>query len=349
MESLLRWGIENSSSPSDPDRVPPRPMKDLDPGIIDMILGKPDSALMKEALEVGLDQSKDVETRVTALDNLEMLVEQIDNAKNLTPLKMYPSLLSLLSPSQPDEVRMQTLWILGTAVQNNPVAQADFLQHEPLPLFLSILSHKPSDSELYHVSTGTRSKAAYALSGLLKHNAAAVAELEKINGWNVLNSSLKDADITIRRKIVFMLNVLLLPDEDLATLPASTSAGPNIRLADSSKPTTDEGSSTHPSYDAQSLPTATSAATVSALRKHQVITTLIHSLVSPVPFGPNADQHFDEDYAEKAAVTLATYLEAGGVLTDDEKADLKAFINDRPTKSSIQLDKEVWERIKQSV
>lgn len=38
---------------------------------------------------------------------------------------MYPSLLSLLSPSQPDEVRMQTLWILGTAVQNNPQAQAD--------------------------------------------------------------------------------------------------------------------------------------------------------------------------------------------------------------------------------
>lgn len=219
-----------------------------------------------------------------------------------------------------------------------------------MPLLLSILSHKPSDSELFHVSTETRSKAAYALSGLLKHNAAAVAELEKIDGWNILSSSLKgtstylhhiffpllerpwsrylkliklfldnelivsfpsltDADVTIRRKIVFMLNVLLLPDEHLVTLPAPNSAGPNIRLADSSKPAVGEGSSIQPSYDAKSLPTATSAATVSALRKHQVITTLIYSLVSPVPFGPNADQHFDEDYAEKAAVALATYLE----------------------------------------
>lgn len=50
MQSLLRWGIENSSSSPDVNKVPPRPMKDLDPGIIDMILGKPDSVLMKVSL-----------------------------------------------------------------------------------------------------------------------------------------------------------------------------------------------------------------------------------------------------------------------------------------------------------
>ena len=38
---------------------------------------------------------------------------------------MYPKILSLLSPDSPDAVRMQSLWILGTAVQNNPKAQAD--------------------------------------------------------------------------------------------------------------------------------------------------------------------------------------------------------------------------------
>lgn len=45
MESLLRWGIENS----DPNAAitPSQRLKDLDPGIIDMILGKPDSVLMK--------------------------------------------------------------------------------------------------------------------------------------------------------------------------------------------------------------------------------------------------------------------------------------------------------------
>lgn len=47
MESLLRWSIENSSPATDADRVPPRPLKELDPGIIDMILGKPDAVLMR--------------------------------------------------------------------------------------------------------------------------------------------------------------------------------------------------------------------------------------------------------------------------------------------------------------
>ncbi|GJJ07717.1 hypothetical protein Clacol_001922 [Clathrus columnatus] len=365
MESLLRWSIENSSTSNDPNGSvpPPRSAKELDPGIIDMILGKPDAVLMKEALAAGLDESKSIESRMIALDDLEMLVEQIDNAKNLKPLKMYPSLLSLLSPSQPDEVRMQTLWILGTAVQNNPEAQADFLSHEPLPLILSILSHNSSESELSQVSSETRSKAAYTLSGILKHNAFAVSKLEDIGGWDVLRSSLQDPDITIRRKIAFLLTSLLRPDEFLdssnlpTTPPPPSAAGLTIRVVDSSPNAVtavnpvEEFTHGVPSYDIKSLPTSTSAATVTALRKHQIIPTLIQSLASPVPFGPNADQYFDEDYAEKAARAIATYLEAGGTLTEDdnEKSDLKKFINDARNKSSIELESEAWEILENNV
>ncbi|OSD00061.1 nucleotide exchange factor Fes1 [Trametes coccinea BRFM310] len=78
MESLLRWSIANS----DPNAPPPQPRSDLDPGIIDMILGKPDSELMKEALAVAVDESKDEDDRIQALDNFEMLIEQIDNANS---------------------------------------------------------------------------------------------------------------------------------------------------------------------------------------------------------------------------------------------------------------------------
>jgi hypothetical protein len=69
MESLLRWSIENSS----PSAGPPQPRKDLDPGIIDHILGKPDAVLMKEALTVAVDEGKSEDDRVEALDNLEMV------------------------------------------------------------------------------------------------------------------------------------------------------------------------------------------------------------------------------------------------------------------------------------
>jgi hsp70-interacting protein len=68
MESLLRWGIENSA-PS--DGTVNRPQQPLDPGIIDVILGKPDSVLMKEDLEVAVDQNRAVDERVDALEDFE--------------------------------------------------------------------------------------------------------------------------------------------------------------------------------------------------------------------------------------------------------------------------------------
>ena|SRR6267154_3732710 len=81
MQSLLRWSIENSStgttgsgdvaaSPQQPEGTP---RTDLDPGIIDAILGRPDSELMKEALAKAQDASLDEDARLTALDDLEMV------------------------------------------------------------------------------------------------------------------------------------------------------------------------------------------------------------------------------------------------------------------------------------
>jgi hsp70-interacting protein len=78
MESLLRWGIENSEATNSQTSATPR--KDLDPAIIDFILGKPDAVLMKEALEVAVDENQSNDTRIQALDDFEMLVENIDNA-----------------------------------------------------------------------------------------------------------------------------------------------------------------------------------------------------------------------------------------------------------------------------
>jgi hsp70-interacting protein len=47
MESILKWSLENTSE--DAPRVPPTAerMKELDPAIIDMILGKSDAVVMK--------------------------------------------------------------------------------------------------------------------------------------------------------------------------------------------------------------------------------------------------------------------------------------------------------------
>lgn len=54
----------------------------------------------------------------------------------------------------------------------------------PLPVMLSSLS--PSSN-----SPKTRARAMYALSGLLKHNAEAVSQLNATNGWYTLRSALE--------------------------------------------------------------------------------------------------------------------------------------------------------------
>jgi hypothetical protein len=73
MESLLRWGIENSTSSTDASNPPPAPRQDLDPAIIDMILGKSDAELMKEDMAVAKDESQSESARIDALDHLEMV------------------------------------------------------------------------------------------------------------------------------------------------------------------------------------------------------------------------------------------------------------------------------------
>lgn len=82
IQSLLRWGIENSDNPGAASELNigtggnsnrPAEQKHLDPGIIDMILGKPDSVLMKESLAIATDEEKSVDDRLDALDNFEMV------------------------------------------------------------------------------------------------------------------------------------------------------------------------------------------------------------------------------------------------------------------------------------
>ena len=69
MQSLLTWGIQNSTSESREAVDHQR----LNPDIIDMILGRPDSELMKEALTVAADMNRPEDDRLEALDQFEMV------------------------------------------------------------------------------------------------------------------------------------------------------------------------------------------------------------------------------------------------------------------------------------
>jgi hypothetical protein len=72
MQSLLRWSLQHSS-PLDSALTdkPPLPKQRIDTGVIDMLLGKPDAALMKEDMKIVVDSAKSEAERLQALDHLE--------------------------------------------------------------------------------------------------------------------------------------------------------------------------------------------------------------------------------------------------------------------------------------
>ena len=128
---------------------------------------------------------------------------------DLEKLKLWEPLHSILThESSTQAIKTQALWVVGTAVQNNPSAQdavcqvlnfttfsADglrsvpyqYLSHDPLPTLVGFLSPSASNSE------ETRAKAIYALSGLLTHNAPALQLLNRpeVDGWTKLRNALQ--------------------------------------------------------------------------------------------------------------------------------------------------------------
>ncbi|WVR06376.1 hypothetical protein IAU60_003407 [Kwoniella sp. DSM 27419] len=188
---------------------------DLTTEMLDLILGKSDSIMMKEKMATATDESVPVEERVEALDDFEMLIELIDNANNMPILKLWQPLLGLLSSSH-SEIVAHACWIIGTAVQNNLKAQAALYIHGAFPLiFSTLVSSQPAS---------VRAKATYALSSALKHWPLAAPALsasydipsssssssESQTGYSILASGVVDADKVVRRKMAFLIGTLVM-------------------------------------------------------------------------------------------------------------------------------------------
>ncbi|KAG1829275.1 armadillo-type protein [Suillus variegatus] len=346
MQSLLRWGVENSS----PNEAPP-PTNKLDPGIIDHILGKPDAQLMKEALTVGLDERQAEDDRLQALDDLEMLVQNIDNANDLTKLGIWKPLHNLLLASTTsDALRMQTLWIIGTALQNNPAAQLAYFDLDPLPALLKSLSPSSNSAE-------TRSRALYALSGLLKLNAAAVRKMSVADGWSALRMCLEDSEIRVRRKTTFLLNTLLLPTSS----PSSqANLQPNISLPTSENAPPPIHANSHASMLSDPSSVSTSALTLAEIQEEReqwgsLLDALISALIEPVPFGVDGEIDKDDEFQENIVRILYTFATScNGAFSAVQKRSLWGFLGRLTTTQGEEnvnfgLTSEEWEELSGAV
>ena len=132
----------------------PAPSHNLDPKWLDIIMGKQDVVRMKECMAVLSNPIVDVQDKLLAFDELELLIESIDNANDLRPLGMWKSLLQFCQDPHED-MRFNALWCIGTAIQNNERAQIDMQASGGLSVILGGLSDqclKVKQKALYCVS-----------------------------------------------------------------------------------------------------------------------------------------------------------------------------------------------------
>ncbi|KAI0855438.1 nucleotide exchange factor Fes1-domain-containing protein [Xylaria cubensis] len=127
LNDLLRWSIENTASGPDGTTTneAAAPRSTLNPEALAALMGGPsDADLMRESMAhiVSSDPEITLESKLTAFDNLEQLIESLDNANLLSKLGLWTPLLACLAHDE-DEIRLMAAWCVGTAVQNNEPSQ----------------------------------------------------------------------------------------------------------------------------------------------------------------------------------------------------------------------------------
>ncbi|SCW01259.1 LAFE_0D08636g1_1 [Lachancea fermentati] len=185
MEKLLHWSIANAQGDKDAAERAGQP----DPKMLQQLFGGgPDEpTLMKEAMAVITNQDAELDDRLTAFDNFEMLIESLDNANNIENLKLWIPLISMLKDKEAD-LRAFALSVIGTAVQNNSDAQQNFLRYDG---GLSQIISLANDSE---EKLQVRVKAFYALSNLIRHDRSGYEKFAQLGGLDIISPTLTDPD-----------------------------------------------------------------------------------------------------------------------------------------------------------
>ncbi|PPJ50069.1 hypothetical protein CBER1_05058 [Cercospora berteroae] len=185
LNSLLQWGITNSAAANDdaPEGQRRDPTKGLNPEMLAQLLGGPsDADRMKDAMHaiVAPMDKVDLENKLIAWDNFEQLIEQIDNANNMDPLKLWEPLIRQLDHEEP-EMRKNAALCISTAVQNNVKSQEHANSLGVVPKLAKLATDDTNQA--------VRKKAIGALSSQVRNFQPGMDELEKALPESVWKSS----------------------------------------------------------------------------------------------------------------------------------------------------------------
>lgn len=97
---------------------------------------------MREALELAGNETATDEERELGLHNLQELVADIDNARDLKAINEYPTVLAHLVSDKP-AMQAAAAWVIGSAAQTNRELQLHLLSLGALSSLLHLVrSHE---------------------------------------------------------------------------------------------------------------------------------------------------------------------------------------------------------------
>ncbi|PHH59249.1 hypothetical protein CDD81_3529 [Ophiocordyceps australis] len=165
LNDLLRWGIENSDATRNDAPSGQASSTNLTPEVMSALMGGPsDADLMKASMDIisaPLGDGVTLSDKLVAFDNFEQLIENLDNANNMSNLGLWTPLLHQLHSDEAD-LRKMAAWCIGTAVQNNQRTQERLLAVGGLPTLVAMALDTQNKEDV-------RRKAVYALSSACRN------------------------------------------------------------------------------------------------------------------------------------------------------------------------------------
>ncbi|AET38967.1 Hsp70 nucleotide exchange factor FES1 Ecym_3484 [Eremothecium cymbalariae DBVPG len=192
MEKLLHWSIANAQGDDEAIAKAGQP----DPKLLQQLFGGgPDEpTLMKQAIAVIMNPEAELDNKLIAFDNFEMLIENLDNANNIENLKLWGPLIEILD-SPEEELRVASLSVIGTAVQNNSKSQESFVKNEGgLEKVIGLAKDTTQSSQV-------RTKSFYALSSLVRHNSTVCELVVQNEGLDLIKPVLNDSSLSEKLKL----------------------------------------------------------------------------------------------------------------------------------------------------
>ena len=220
MEKLLQWSLAQQGNNKEAKERVGRPDPKALAQLLGMVQGKDDPTLMKENGAVLKNEKSTSNEKLMALKSMEALIENLDNANNLKNMKLWPSILEQLN-NEDKEIQALACSCIGSAVQNNPRSQNDFLEESGRSgAFKKILKLASDSTDEY-----SRSKALYALSNITRHSERAYEQFEDLNGWQLIPHLLADEKASDKLKFRALSLLSSLISEEVETANFNTKEG----------------------------------------------------------------------------------------------------------------------------